>query len=133
MTAFFAFGIVSVLSILSYGGSTGGLYQQACGDAQGLLGGLYSMAWALGRPVGAMFGGMLLNSNAVVFCVTPVACVTVSLACLSLQRNRLQQAESEALCARSITKAADCVEQHQCAEPTTMPLSDDTVTITITI
>jgi len=63
MWLFLLMGGMQCIAIMFYTGPTGGLYQQACGKKQGLLGGLYLMFFAAGRPCGSMLGATLLNGN----------------------------------------------------------------------
>lgn len=51
---------IMLIFVMFYAGPTSGTYQQACGDAQGLLGGLFTMAYAAGRPFGSILGGAAL-------------------------------------------------------------------------
>lgn len=97
MRPFLFAGALVAFSILFYGGAAGGLYQQACGNQQGLLGGLYTMAFSLGRPVGSMLGGLLLQGYPTALCV--VVPTGVSLACCVqwFVWRRLQKTEELAL------------------------------------
>merc|ERR1712032_1005485 len=56
-------GGVAVVCMLMSAGPAGGLYQQACGNSQGFLGAIYTVAFAMGRPVGALLGGALLDTS----------------------------------------------------------------------
>merc|ERR1712100_349903 len=82
MALFLIMGGFQCIFILYYTGPTGGLYQQACGKQQGLLGGVYLMFFAAGRPCGSMLGGVLLNGSPMALVIS----VPVSIAaCLALQ------------------------------------------------
>lgn len=77
-----------IIAILIYGGPTGGVYQQACGNAQGLLGAIYTMAYASGRPIGAILAGGLLAGDVLPFCCVSIllVCSSVGLQCLMWER-----------------------------------------------
>merc|ERR1712012_823605 len=76
---FMTSGALMVFSIMAYAGPAGGLYQQACGDKQGFLGALYVMAFAFGRPMGALLGGELLSGRPRLLCAAPVVSVALSI------------------------------------------------------
>jgi len=100
-------GAVTIWAILLYTGSNGGLYQHACGDSQGLLGALYTVAFAGGRPVGAMFGGALLDGNRTALCSILPTCAVAALLLQLKSRGRLQRAEDEALMCHRLNEQ-DC-------------------------
>lgn len=98
MPLFMVSGACMILSILIYAGPTGGVYQQACGNSQGLLGGIYSMAYASGRPVGALLAGALLGGSPLPMCFVLIFFVTLALGLLLLFWRRLDRTVQRALC-----------------------------------
>lgn len=88
---------VGVVCMLAMAGPAGGLYQQACGNSQGVLGAAYSISFALGRPAGSLLGGYLLNNNAVPLCISLVVGSCLALGFQFLVRHRIQNAEDEAM------------------------------------
>eukprot|EP00929_Paragymnodinium_shiwhaense_P108266 TRINITY_DN74598_c0_g1_i1.p1 TRINITY_DN74598_c0_g1~~TRINITY_DN74598_c0_g1_i1.p1 ORF type:complete len:449 (-),score=54.63 TRINITY_DN74598_c0_g1_i1:40-1386(-) len=81
------------MATLLYSGPCGGVFQLACGNAQGLLGGLYMMAFAGGRPVGAILAGRLLGGQPTALCMTLVALNVVVLLLQAANWSRLKQTE----------------------------------------
>merc|ERR1719329_1443654 len=97
MPLFLIMGAAQCIAIMFYTGPTGGLYQQACGKRQGLLGGLYLMFFAGGRPCGAMLGSTLLQGNTTAMVVlTPVPILLCLFLHLSVYR-RLNETDEKAL------------------------------------
>eukprot|EP00927_Polykrikos_kofoidii_P071967 TRINITY_DN68144_c0_g1_i1.p1 TRINITY_DN68144_c0_g1~~TRINITY_DN68144_c0_g1_i1.p1 ORF type:complete len:430 (+),score=50.91 TRINITY_DN68144_c0_g1_i1:65-1354(+) len=88
--------ILGCWSMLVYSGPNGGLFQQACGDLQGVLGAYYSMAYACGRPVGAMVGSALLNHTPLPMCLSAPLVVILNFVWLHMVQRRLQHAEDQA-------------------------------------
>jgi MFS family permease len=108
MPAFLTLVGINTFSILLYNGPISGLYQQACGSAQGLLGGVFAMSFALGRPIGSILGGDLLDGHPLPTLVAMPTMVLVSFLLLSLVQRRLQRAHETAVAAQ---KAAPLVDQ----------------------
>jgi len=98
---------LTIWAIMLYTGSNGGVYQQTCGDSQGLLGAIYTIAFAGGRPLGAMLGGGLLEGNTAAFCSVLPTCAAVALLLQFQFRGRLQRAEDDALMSRQLNEQ-DC-------------------------
>lgn len=97
MTLFLVMGGFQCVAILFYTGPTGGLYQQACGKQQGLLGGVYLMFFAAGRPCGSMLGGVLLNGSPMALVITvPVSIIMCSALHFAMWK-RLQRTDDLAL------------------------------------
>jgi len=90
-------GSFTIWAILLYTGANGGVYQQVCGDSQGLLGAIYTIAFAGGRPLGAMLGGGLLEGKTTAFCAVLPTCAAAALLLQFQLRGRLQRAEEDAL------------------------------------
>merc|ERR1719329_1897378 len=88
MPIFLIMGALQCISIMFYTGPTGGLYQQACGKKQGLLGGLYLMFFAAGRPCGSMLGATLLNGTPEYLVIsTPVSIIACGILHLMAYKN----------------------------------------------
>lgn len=106
MTLFLVMGGLQCIAILFYTGPTGGLYQQACGKSQGLLGGVYLMFFAAGRPCGSMLGGVLLNGDPMALVITVPASIVVCSALHFAVWKRLQRTDDLALHALKASAAA---------------------------
>jgi len=102
MSFVMAAGVFGTWATLLYTGANGGLYQQACGDSQGFLGALYTMAFASGRPLGALVGGALLDENPLPLCITLPGLVVLALVLQFVSSRRLQQAEDQAILAHDM-------------------------------
>mmetsp|Transcript_82272 Transcript_82272/g.145806 ORF Transcript_82272/g.145806 Transcript_82272/m.145806 type:complete len:432 (-) Transcript_82272:28-1323(-) len=97
MQLFMASGAIMIVAILIYAGPTGGVYQQACGTSQGLLGGIYSMAYASGRPIGALLAGALLSGSPLPMCFALVFFVIFAISLQLLFWRRLDRTVQRAL------------------------------------
>lgn len=95
--AVMAISSVNMFSIMMYIGATGALFQHACSGAQGLLGGLFNIAFASGRPIGALVAGAFLDGHPVPLCVSVVCGVAISLCLHILLYRRLQCTEEAAM------------------------------------
>mmetsp|Transcript_40896 Transcript_40896/g.127607 ORF Transcript_40896/g.127607 Transcript_40896/m.127607 type:complete len:437 (+) Transcript_40896:67-1377(+) len=116
MRALMAAGTVSIWATLIYTGANGGLYQQACGNSQGLLGALYTMAFAGGRPVGSLLAGALLGGSPLPMCCSLPACVGVAIAAQFSLGRRLQHTEDEAILAHSLREQGGAARLASVAE-----------------
>eukprot|EP00927_Polykrikos_kofoidii_P000891 TRINITY_DN10335_c0_g1_i2.p1 TRINITY_DN10335_c0_g1~~TRINITY_DN10335_c0_g1_i2.p1 ORF type:complete len:456 (+),score=32.73 TRINITY_DN10335_c0_g1_i2:99-1370(+) len=76
---------LSIFCLLGYAGPCGGMYQQVCGNRQGLLGAVYTMAFAFGRPVGSFVGGQLLDNGPLIFCIAPAVLSTLAIVAFRCQ------------------------------------------------
>eukprot|EP00927_Polykrikos_kofoidii_P000892 TRINITY_DN10335_c0_g2_i1.p1 TRINITY_DN10335_c0_g2~~TRINITY_DN10335_c0_g2_i1.p1 ORF type:complete len:425 (+),score=44.71 TRINITY_DN10335_c0_g2_i1:96-1370(+) len=76
---FLAAASLSIFCILGYAGPAGGMYQQVGGNRQGLFNGVYTMAFAFGRPLGSILGSELLGGGPFLFCTVPVALSTIAI------------------------------------------------------
>jgi len=96
----FLSGCLLVISIFLYAGPNGGIYQQACGNSQGFLGGFYAMCFAGGRPVGSFLAGWLLDGSSMPLSFALVICVTTAFALRLAFRQRLEKTARDALLPR---------------------------------
>jgi predicted MFS family arabinose efflux permease len=100
MPLFLIMGAFQCIAIMFYTGPTGGIYQQACGKKQGLLGGLYLMFFAGGRPCGAMLGSTLLSGNTMAMVILTPVPIALCLFLLLGVTNRLNETDAKALAAQ---------------------------------
>jgi len=108
-------GSLGVASIFIYTGACGGLYQQCSAEAQGLLGGIYLMFFAGGRPVGAILAGALLAGNPAPLCWSITLMTVISTVLLLLFWKRLSKADRAARANKSslLSGASDANRQQQ--------------------
>jgi len=96
MVTFMVFGGLGVITIFTYTGATGGLYQQCCAEAQGLLGGLYLMCFAGGRPFGALLAGVLIKGDPAPLCWLMTIIIVANTGILLMLWRRLSKADEDA-------------------------------------
>lgn len=97
MWLFLIMGGFQLVAIMFYTGPTGGVFQQACGKKQGLLGGLYLMFYSGGRPVGSIVGGTLLNGKPLLLVFLIPSSIVSCLVLLMLVYKRLDDTDKKAL------------------------------------
>lgn len=97
MWLFLIMGGFQLVAIMFYTGPTGGVFQQACGKKQGLLGGLYLMFYSGGRPVGSIVAGTLLNGKPTLLVFLIPSSIVSCLVLLMLVYKRLDNTDKKAL------------------------------------